>query len=502
MSYILNSFKEILEKSINNDFGDFLEREIGNVVEVSSSVVIVVGFNKIKYNEAVVINGKIGYTALISESCCKIVMLDNTDDITIGNEVRRTYKSVKIPVCDALIGRVVDGLGRKLDNGVQIDICNTLPIEIPSKAVLERKQVNIPLQTGIKIIDCLIPIGRGQRELILGDRQTGKTSIAIDTIINQNNKNIICIYCAIGQSDSHIRTIINTLEEHDAMKYTIVVNSSATSPAGLQCITPYSATSIAEYFCEQGRDVFIVYDDLTKHARVYREISLLLKKSPGREAYPGDIFYLHSRLLERSGNFLNGGSITSFPIVETEEENVSAYIPTNIISITDGQIYLSQLNFNKGNLPAIDVSKSVSRVGSKAQTKTLKQVVGTLGVNYAQFQELESFSKFSTKLDETTQNIINKGQAIKEILKQDRFECISLTGMIAVLLCINNDIFNNIEQENIKNFEKQVIKIMDMEFSLIVKIIEKRERLQPEQIEKFLERIKKEISNRNNNRYP
>jgi F-type H+-transporting ATPase subunit alpha len=487
---MLEQFEKILKESIGDIPTDFLEKEVGVVVEVNNYILIVKNFDKIQYNEAVIVKGKVGYVAMLDDDVAKVVMLDFVSNITIGDEVRRTYKSIEVPVCNTLIGRVIDGIGRPLDNKSNIDTHTKLPIEKPAKEILERKQVNLPLQTGIKIIDCLIPVGRGQRELILGDRQTGKTSIGIDTIINQKEENVVCIYCAVGQSDSSTRTIIETLEKHGAMDYTIVVNSSATTTAGLQCITPYTATTIAEFFSNQGKDVFIVYDDLTKHARAHREVSLLLKKTPGREAYPGDIFYLHSRLLERSGNFLDGGSITSFPIIETEEENISAYIPTNVISITDGQIYLSQSNFNKGIIPALDVSKSVSRVGSKAQTKTLKQVSGTLGISYAQFQELESFSKFSTKLDISTQTIINKGRAIEEVLKQDRFECVSLVGMVAILIGINNNVFNSVKPEKIREFEKQIIKTMETEFPLTVKMIKSGVKLPEEQTKKFIERIK------------
>lgn len=353
------------------------------------------------------------------------------------------------------------------------------------------------MQTGIKAIDSLIPIGRGQRELILGDRQTGKTSLAIDTIINQKNQDVICIYCSVGQKDSSVANIINTLEKNDAMKYTIVMQVGSSEIAGHQYIAPYSATSIAEYFMEQGKHVLVIYDDLTKHARAYREISLLLEKNPGREAYPADVFYVHSRLLERSVNVsdeLGGGSITSIPIIETEEENISAYIPTNVISITDGQIYLSPILFQKGFLPAIDISASVSRVGSAAQLPAYKQAVGILGIEYSQFGDLESFTKLSTTLDENSEKTINRGLRIREFLKQNINEPLNAAQQIAILLCLNNGIFDKISIEKFKEIESIILKILDDNFIDIINIVGKGEKIPQNDIDLFLSKVKNSIS--------
>ena len=491
---LVDNFNDIVQNSIRNITFNLSDREVAEVISVDDTIITVSGFKKISYKEAVIINNKyLGYVALMKEDFIKVVLLDNTTNIKVGDEVKRTFKYIEVPVGDELIGRVIDGLGRPLDNLSKIKTNFKLPIERPAKAILDRSEVKIPLETGIKIIDCLIPIGRGQRELILGDRQTGKTSIAIDTILHQKNKDVICIYCSIGQRDSSIMNIINILKENDAMNYTVVVSASGTNSSGMQYITPYSATSIAEYFCEKGKSVLIVYDDLSKHAKAYREISLLLEKSPGREAYPSDVFYLHSRLLERSVNLsqeLGGGNITSLPIVETESENISAYIPTNIISITDGQLYLSPSNFQKGLLPAIDISKSVSRVGSKAQLKAFKQIAGKIKIEYSQFEELEMFSRFATKLDEETEKTINKGKLIRELLKQDRFNTISLEGQIALFICINNDLFKNVDFEYIHDIEKDIVNLIENNFHDIVNKIRGNKELTNEDINKFLEYAK------------
>lgn len=491
------NFKEKILGNIKGIEVDLIEKEAGVVSNVEDSIISVEGLTKVGFDEAVIISDKYyGFVASMDNNIIKIVLIDKTNNIKIGDEVKRTKKYVEIPVGNELIGRVVDGLGRPLDNKGQIKTKNFLPAERSSKGVLDRKTVNTPLETGIKIIDCLIPIGKGQRELILGDRQTGKTSIAIDSILNQKDKNVICIYCAIGQRDSSVMNVINTLQINDAMDYTIVVNANATSLPGMQYIAPYSATSMAEYFCESGKSVLIVYDDLTKHAKAYREISLLLEKSPGREAYPGDIFYLHSRLLERSVNLrdsLGGGNITSLPIVETEGENISTYIPTNVISITDGQLYLSPTNFQKGLLPAIDVGKSVSRVGGKAQLKAFKQIAGKIGIEYSQFEELEMFSRFATKLDDETQKTIDRGKLIRELLKQNRSKTISVAGQVAIFMCINNGILDGIDLDKIKEVEAEIIELMENNFQNIVTTIKTNEKLSQEQIDNFLEKAKETV---------
>jgi F-type H+-transporting ATPase subunit alpha len=484
---ILNNLVEIQE--------NLVEGEFGVVASVEDSIVFVKDFKKIGFNEAVMIKDKYyGYVAVINENITKIVLLDKTNDILVGDQVKRLRKELEIPVGNKLIGRVIDGLGRPLDEKGDITVNEFLPIERSAKGILERKTVDTPLETGLKVVDCLIPVGRGQRELILGDRQTGKTSIAIDTILHQKNKNVICIYCAIGQRDSNVMEIINVLKENEAMKYTIIVNANASDLPGMQCIAAYSATSIAEYFSEHGESVLIIYDDLSKHAKAYREISLLLEKSPGREAYPGDIFYLHSRLLERSVNLrkeFGGGSITSLPIIETEGENISAFIPTNIISITDGQLYLSPSNFQNAMLPAIDVGQSVSRVGGKAQLKAYKQIAGKIGMEYSQFEELEMFSKFATKLDDETQKVINKGRLIRETLKQNRFKTVPVEGQIAVFMCIRNDIFEKVSVNNIAEVEDEIVKLVQTEeFLNLRKTIKINDELQEEQIQSFLKKAK------------
>lgn len=489
--------KDKILNDINNlNFGA-IEKEVGTVVHVEDSIILVKGLTKVGFDEAVIISSKfLGFVAVMETDLVKVVLLDKTTEIKVGDEVKRTKKYLQVPVGKELMGRVIDGIGRPVDGLGNINCKDFLPSERPSKGVLDRRTVGEPLETGIKVIDCLIPIGRGQRELILGDRQTGKTAIAVDTILHQKGKGVICIYCAIGQRDATVRNVIYTLQENDAMSYTIVVDANATNLPGMQYIAPFSATSIAEYFCERGKAVLIVYDDLSKHAKTYREISLLLEKSPGREAYPGDIFYLHSRLLERSINLkkeLGGGSITSLPIIETEGENISAYIPTNVISITDGQLYLSPSNFQKGLLPAIDVGKSVSRVGSKAQLKAYKQAAGRIGIEFSQFEELEMFSRFATKLDEQTQKTINRGKLIREILKQNKSNTISVEGQVAVFTCLNNNLFDGIPLEEVKFIENKIVELVENEFSDMVNTIRNNEKLSELQINTFLDKAKNVI---------
>ncbi len=485
-------FKDTILKNLNEIDSNLVEKEAGVVSSVQDSIISVEGLTKVGFDEAVIIKDKfLGFVSAMEGNVIKVVLLDKTTEIRVGDQVKRTKQYIQIPVGDELIGRVVDGLGRPLDNKGQIKTKQTLPAERPAKQVLERKTVDTPMETGIKIIDCLIPIGRGQRQLILGDRQTGKTSIAVDTILHQKGKDVICIYCAIGQRDSAVMNMVQFLQSNEAMDYTIVVNANATSMPGMQYLAPYAATSMAEHFCEKGKSVLIIYDDLSKHAKAYREISLLLERSPGREAYPGDVFYLHSRLLERSvylRDDLGGGSITSLPIIETEGENISAFIPTNVISITDGQLYLSPVNFRKGLLPAIESGRSVSRVGSKAQLKAFKQSTGRIGIEYAQFSELEMFARFATKLDEETQKTINKGNLIREILKQGKGETVSTEGQVAVFLSLNNGLLDDIPLENVKEAEKEVIRLMQDNCKKMVEVIRANKKLSDDQIKEFLEK--------------
>src|SRR5450830_1354509 len=366
---------------------------------------------------------------------------------------------MNVPVGEGLIGRIINPMGQPLDGNGPLASSARLPLERPAAPIMDRAPVSVPLQTGIKVIDALIPVGRGQRELILGDRQTGKTTIALDTIINQRDKNVICVYCAIGQRASSVAKVIAVLEEKGAMEYTVVVTTEGNNAPGLKYIAPYAATSIAEYFMEQGRDVLIVYDDLTQHARAYRELSLLLRRPPGREAFPGDIFYIHSRLLERATHLrkeFGGGSLTALPIIETEAQDISAYIPTNLISITDGQIYLSPSLFELGVLPAVDVGKSVSRVGGKAQRAAYRTVAGDLKLAYAQFEELETFSRFGARLDEHTRKILEHGRRIRACLKQTEFAPVSVPAQIAVLLALTSGLSDPVPIDQMTDAENAV----------------------------------------------
>jgi F-type H+-transporting ATPase subunit alpha len=390
----------------------------------------------------------------VDEDEIGVVLLGDYWQLHAGDEVERRGHVMDVPVGDGLIGRVINPMGRPLDERGPVISEKRLPIERPAANIMDRSPVTEPLQSGIKVIDALVPIGRGQRELILGDRQTGKTAIAIDTILNQRGKNVLCVYCAIGQRASSVARVVANLRDNGAMDYTVVVVTEGNDPPGLAYIAPYAATSIAEHFMEAGRDVLIVYDDLTHHARAYRELSLLLRRPPGREAYPGDIFYIHSRLLERATHLLDelgGGSLTALPIIETEAQNIAAYIPTNLISITDGQIYLSPVLFELGVLPAVDVVKSVSRVGGKAQLAAYRAVAGDLKLAYAQFEELETFARFGTRLDENTRKIIDHGHRIRACLKQAEFEPVTVVGQITVLLALTGKLFDGVALDKMRD---------------------------------------------------
>jgi F-type H+-transporting ATPase subunit alpha len=428
--------------------------ERGVVKSIKDGVCIVDGLRDCMYQELVLIDGKFSAIAMnIEKNQIGTVLLDLSGEINIGDKVERTKRVVSVGVSEDIIGRIVDPLGNPIDGKSSIKADKFLPVEKVAPDVISRKPVDRPLLTGITAIDALIPIGRGQRELILGDRQTGKTSIVMDTIINQKGKDIICIYASIGQKESKLARIADVLRETGAMEYTIIVSSSASDSATRQFLTPYSATAIGEYFLEKGKDVLIIYDDLTKHAVAYRELSLLLRRPPGREAYPGDVFYLHSRLLERSCSLsddLGGGSITSLPIIETQAGDISAYIPTNVISITDGQIFLETDLFYKGVRPAINVGLSVSRVGSAAQTKPMKKVAGKLKVTLAQFRELEAFSQFAGELDQNTKDILERGKKIVELLKQTNNSPRTNTESVITIFAVNKGIFDKIKLEEIR----------------------------------------------------
>jgi F-type H+-transporting ATPase subunit alpha len=460
-----------LEKAFNLAFDGLSEvrdkisprltlRETGTITSLSTGIAIVSGLPGVGFDELIKFPGDVfGIAFNVDEKEIGVVLLGEYSHLNTGDEVSRTGRVMDVGVGDGLPGRVIDPLGRPMDGKGQIAARECLPIERPAASIMDRAPVTVPLQTGIKVVDALIPIGRGQRELILGDRQTGKTAIAIDAILNQHDKNVMCVYCAIGQRGSAIAKTVATLQQKDAMAYTVVVVTEGNDPPGLTYIAPYAATSISEYFMEQGRDVLIVYDDLTNHARAYRELSLLLRRPPGREAFPGDIFYIHSRLLERSTHLreeLGGGSLTALPIIETEAQNISAYIPTNLISITDGQIYLSPLLFEMGVLPAIDVGKSVSRVGGKAQRAAYRAVTGNLKLAYSQFEELESFARFGALLDEDNRRAIEHGRRIRACLKQPDMDPVSMPEQIAILLALTAGLFDEVALDGMTAVELAV----------------------------------------------
>jgi F-type H+-transporting ATPase subunit alpha len=436
-------------------------REVGTITSISTGIAHVNGLPGVGFEELLSFPGGIfGIAFNIDQDEIGVVLLGDYAHLQAGHTVERTSRVMDVVVGNELLGRVINPLGQPLDDKGPLGTNERCPIEQPCAAIMDRAPVKVPLQTGLKVIDALIPIGRGQRELILGDRQTGKTTIAIDTIINQRGKDVLCVYCAIGQRASALAKVIATLQEKKAMAYTVVVVTKGNDPPGLTYIAPYAATSIAEHFMKAGRDVLIVYDDLTHHARAYRELSLLLRRPPGREAFPGDIFYIHSRMLERATHLnqeRGGGSLTALPIIETEAQNISAYIPTNLISITDGQIYLSPTLFELGVLPAVDVGKSVSRVGGKAQHGVYRAVAGDLKLAYAQFEELESFSRFGTHLDEKTKKTVEHGQRIRACLKQPESSPVSVPGQIMVLLALSENLFDAIPLDKMNEAEKAVL---------------------------------------------
>jgi F-type H+/Na+-transporting ATPase subunit alpha len=435
-------------------------REVGTITSVATGIAKVSGLPGVGFEELVTFPGGVSGIAFnVDEDEIGVVLLGDYWHLRAGDQVERTGRVMDVAVGDGLIGRVIDPLGRPLDGRGPVTSSERLPIERPAAQIMDRAPVTVPLQTGLKVIDALIPIGRGQRELILGDRQTGKTAIAIDTILDQRDQNVVCVYCAVGQRASAVAKAVAVLQEKGAMDYTVVVVTEGNDPPGLAYIAPYAATSIAEHFMEAGRDVLIVYDDLTQHARAYRELSLLLRRPPGREAFPGDIFYIHSRLLERATHLraeLGGGSLTALPVIETEAQDISAYIPTNLISITDGQIYLSPSLFELGVLPAVDVGKSVSRVGGKAQRAAYRAVAGDLKLAYAQFEELETFARFGARLDDDTRKIIEHGRRIRACLRQPECAPVSVSAQIAVLLALTAKLFDPVPLDRMIDAEQAV----------------------------------------------
>jgi F-type H+/Na+-transporting ATPase subunit alpha len=467
----MNMQPESLQKDFDNAFAGISQareaftpelrpRELGIITSVATGIAKVSGLPGVGFEELVTFPGDVlGIAFNVDAGEIGVVLLGEYWHLHAGDEVQRTGRVMDVAVGDGLLGRVIDPLGRALDGNGPVVSSKRLPVERPAAHIMDRAPVTVPLQTGLKVIDALIPVGRGQRELILGDRQTGKTAIAIDTILNQRDQNVLCVYCAIGQRASAVAKTVAILREKGAMDYTVIVVAEGNDPPGLAYIAPYAATSIAESFMEAGRDVLIVYDDLTSHARSYRELSLLLRRPPGREAFPGDIFYIHSRLLERATHLckeLGGGSLTALPIIETEAQDISAYIPTNLISITDGQIYLSPSLFELGVLPAVDVGKSVSRVGGEAQRPAFRAVAGDLKLAYAQFEELETFSRFGARLDENTRKIIEHGRRIRACLKQVELAPVAVPAQIAILLALTAKLFDRVPLDQMTDAEHTV----------------------------------------------
>jgi F-type H+-transporting ATPase subunit alpha len=458
-----NPLIEELKKQIAGFEHEASREEVGTVLEVGDGVARVSGLTHVLSQEMVefeTATGEmiVGVVLNLEEDEAGVMLLSETGALKEGDIVKRTKRILSVPVSDAVVGRTVNALGLPIDGKGAIETMKQYPMEKIAPGVITRKSVNQPLQTGIKAIDALIPVGRGQRELIIGDRQTGKTAIAIDTIINQKGQGITCIYVAIGQKESKVARIVAELEKAGAMEYTTVVVAGASDPAALSYLAPYAGCAIGEYFMDQGKDVLVIYDDLSKHAWAYRQISLILRRPPGREAYPGDIFYVHSRLLERSAKLseeFGGGSLTALPIIETQAGDVSAYIPTNVISITDGQIYLESDLFYKGIRPALNVGLSVSRVGSSAQIKAMKQVAGTLRLDLAQFRELEAFSQFGSDLDEKTRLLIERGRRAVEVLKQPQYAPLPVEREVAILYALTRGHLDDVAVEDLGKFEKE-----------------------------------------------
>ena len=447
----------LLEQKIANYEQRVQVDEVGTIVSLGDGIARVHGLDKVMAGELIEFpHGVAGLAMNLDEDQVGAVLLGDFAELREGEQVKRTGKIMSVPVGEALIGRVVNALGQPIDDKGPINTDQTLPVERLAPGVIDRQGVKEPMQTGIKAIDTMIPIGRGQRELLIGDRQTGKTAIALDTIINSAKNNLICIYCAIGQKRSSVAQVVQTLESYGAMAYTIVVAATASEPAPMQYLAPFAATAMGEYFRDNGKHALIIYDDLSKHAASYREISLLLRRPPGREAYPGDVFYLHSRLLERSAKVndkLGGGSLTALPIIETQAGDVSAYIPTNVISITDGQIFVETDLFNSGVRPAVNVGLSVSRVGFSAAVKATKQVGATLKLDLAQYRELAAFSQFGSDLDKVTQNQLNKGSRLVELLKQPQFQPLSMEKQVAIIFAGVNSLLDDVEVKDLRAFE-------------------------------------------------
>ena len=473
---------KIIKSQIKHYEAQIEQSETGTVILVGDGIARASGLEKCMSGELVEFsNGEYGMAQNLEENSVSIVMLGSDDGVKEGSVVKRTGKVVSVPVGEGLIGRVVNALGQPVDGKGPIEAAGYRPIESPAPGIIDRQPVNVPLQTGIKAIDSMIPIGRGQRELIIGDRQTGKTVIATDTILNQKGAGVICIYVAIGQKQSTVAQLVDTLERGGAMAYTIVVSATASELAPVQYIAPYAGCAMGEYFMEQGKDVLVIYDDLSKHAVAYRALSLLIRRPPGREAYPGDVFYLHSRLLERAARMSNekgGGSLTALPIIETQAGDVSAYIPTNVISITDGQIFLESELFHSGVMPAVNPGISVSRVGGNAQIKAMKKVSGTLKLIYSQYLELQSFAQFGSDLDDDTKFRLAQGQRIVEILKQDRSAPVPVEKQVCIIYAVTHKYLQNVAVELVKEYEKGLYEYLDANADALLRSIRETGKLE------------------------
>src|SRR5437868_3344205 len=460
-----NEINEIIRYQIKNFDTSMTVNEVGTVIKVGDGIAEIHRLEKVMAGELLEFpHGVRGLALNLEEDKVGTVLFGDFQKIKEGDEVKRTKRILSVPVGDAMIGRVVDALGQPIDDGGEIVTDTYSPVERIATGIIDRQPVKEPLQTGLKAIDSMVPIGRGQRELIIGDRQTGKTAVAIDTIINQKGKDVICVYVAIGQKASTVAQVRQKLEEYGAMDYTIIVNASASDPAAMQFLAPYAGCAMGEFFRDNGRHALTIYDDLSKQAAAYREISLLLRRPPGREAYPGDVFYLHSRLLERAAKLSDlkgGGSLTSLPIIETQAGDISAYIPTNVISITDGQIFLEADLFNSGFRPAINVGNSVSRVGGSAQIKAMRQVAGTLRLDLAQFRELQAFAQFGSDLDKATQAQIARGQRLTEILKQPQYQPMDVEKQVLVIWAATNGYVDDIPIENVRRFESELLRFAE-----------------------------------------
>ncbi|MFO8002632.1 alternate F1F0 ATPase, F1 subunit alpha [Thioalkalivibrio sp.] len=457
---LLDDATQVIDEALEQARPSLRAREVGVITEVMQGIAHVAGLPHVTHEELLRFPGDVlGIAFNLEEDAIGVILLDDSEHLAAGDEVVATGRLVDTPVGEELLGRVIDPAGRVLDDGPPVRTGQRRAVEQDAPAIMDRAPVKVPLQTGLKAVDALIPIGRGQRELIVGDRQTGKTTVALDTILHQKEGDVICIYCAIGQRGTAVARVVDSLREHDALDYSVVMVASGEDPPGLQYVCPYAAMALGEYFMHQGRDVLLVLDDLTRHARAYRELSLLLRRPPGREAYPGDIFYIHSRLLERATHLreeAGGGSLTALPIIETQAQDISAYIPTNLVSITDGQIYLSPKLFRKGLMPAIDVGKSVSRVGGKTQLPAYRAVAGDLRLSYSQFEELETFSRFASRLDEETRKTIERGRRVRQILKQPQHQTLSVPAQIVVLHAVNEGLFDAVTEEQIGRAEQRI----------------------------------------------